>query len=55
MTKTYKREVAIVLLLSLIPSYYFGGNELVSTLVWPVFGFATGAFGLDAVSKQVMK
>ena len=52
--KTYKREVATVLLCSLIPAYYFGGAELTGLLVWPIFGFASAAFGLDALSKQVL-
>ena len=55
MSKTYKREVASVLLLSLVPAYIFGGVELVGVLVWPIFGFATAAYGLDSVAKQVMK
>jgi hypothetical protein len=52
--KTYKREVATILLCSLVPAYYFGGTELTGLLVWPIFGFASAAFGLDALSKQVL-
>ena len=52
--KTYKRELATILLCSLVPAYYFGGTELTELLVWPIFGFASAAFGLDALSKQVL-
>jgi len=55
--KTYKREVAAVLLL-----YYFGmltasiwypdASEAAESVKIPAFTFATGAFALDAASKQ---
>lgn len=50
--KTYKREVAAVLLLALGYTVWTGDHEMVSTLVWPVMTFAGAAFGLDAVVKQ---
>jgi len=52
--KSWKREVAAVLLLALIPAYLLGGTALIAVIVWPVFGFATAAFGLDSIAKQVL-
>jgi hypothetical protein len=51
--KTYKREVALGLLI------FFGyvvetkGEEIVELLVWPTFTFAGLAFGLDWGHKQL--
>ncbi len=55
--KTYKREVALALLFVLA---VVGGGALLNEqamlifdkLRWPVFTFAAGAFGLDALAKQ---
>lgn len=57
-TKTYKREVAVVMLL-----YYFGmltagiwypgAAEAAEAVKFEAFAFAAGAFALDAVAKQV--
>tara|TARA_R100001594_G_scaffold129838_1_gene168627 strand:+ start:108 stop:305 length:198 start_codon:yes stop_codon:yes gene_type:complete len=49
--KTYKREVASVLLLGLAYVVYTGDVEMVNALVWPILGFAAGAFGLDALKQ----
>ena len=49
--KTYKREVACVLLLCLGYVVYTGNVEMVNALVWPIVGFAAGAFGLDAFKQ----
>lgn len=50
-TKTYKREVACVLLLGLGYVVYTGNLEMVNAIVWPIMGFAAAAFGLDAVKQ----
>lgn len=51
--KTYKREVAIVLLAGLGVVVFSGNIEMVKVLVWPVFAFAMAAFGMDSYAKQV--
>lgn len=57
--KTYKREVATILLVSLALLTFFWvyfGNEMageaVKVLNLPIFAFAGAAFGLDSVVKQ---
>ena len=50
--KTYKREVAFLMLLGLAALVYTGNVPMVEVMVWPVIGFAAAAFGLDAVAKQ---
>ncbi len=57
--KTYKREVASILLLSLALLTFFwvyfgneGAGEAVKVLNLPIFAFAGAAFGLDSVAKQ---
>jgi len=49
--KTYKREVAIALLLWLVYIVEVKDAALVEVLVWPVFSFAAAAFGFDQYSK----
>ncbi len=57
--KTWKRETAIGLFVGLFAFAGWGaaGNEsaieVVSVLALPVILFGMGAFGLDAVSKQI--
>lgn len=53
--KTWKREVAAVLLAGLGYIVYTGDTEMVNALVWPIMFFAAGAFGLDATAKQLRK
>ena len=53
MKKTYKREVAIGLLIFLGYVVETKGSEIVELLVWPVFTFAGLAFGLDWGYKQL--
>ena len=50
-TKTYKREVAVVLLLGLGYLVFMDKLEMVNAVVWPIIGFAAGAFGIDAVKQ----
>ena len=50
--KTYKREIACVLIAGLGGVVYVGDIEMVKVLVWPIIGFAAAAFGLDAVGSQ---
>ncbi len=56
-TKTYKREVAGVMLLYLAIAFGWGiynteAMEAARFLTLPIFGFAAGAFTIDAVFKQ---
>ncbi len=60
MQKTYKREVAIGMLVFLgiffIASlFYTEAAQVAEYLTTPVFMFAAAAFGVDAYSKQVLK
>lgn len=50
-SKTYKREVAIALLLWLVYLVEVKDVTLVEVLVWPIFSFAAAAFGFDQYSK----
>ncbi|MDC0657035.1 hypothetical protein N6L27_03395 [Leisingera sp. SS27] len=57
--KTYKRETAWALLAALAGAFAYGhgaGQEAVvdsaKFMATPVFLFAAGAFGLDAIAKQ---
>lgn len=49
--KTYKRELAVILLLWLAYVVEVKETPLVEILVWPVFSFAAAAFGFDAYGK----
>ena len=51
--KSYKREVAVLLLVGLGWVVFTGNITMVEVLVWPVFAFATAAFGLDSYAKQI--
>ncbi len=51
--KTFKRELAVVLLAGLCWVVYQGDTEMVKVLIWPTFTFAAAAFGLDSYAKQV--
>lgn len=53
--KTYKRETAAVMLVGLGVLVAMGDAAMVEIMVWPIVGFAAGAFGLDAVAKQWTK
>ncbi len=51
MSKTFKREVAVALLLWLVYLVEVKDTALVEVLVWPIFSFAAAAFGFDQYSK----
>ena len=53
--KTFKREVAIALLLWLVYVVEVKDVAIVEVLVWPIFAFLGAAFGLDAYSKQLQQ
>lgn len=49
--KTFKREVAVILLLWFFYVVEVKDAKIIEILVWPVFTFVTAAFGLDQYSK----
>lgn len=49
--KTYKREVAVALLLWLAYVVEVKEANLVEILVWPIFSFVAAAFGFDQYAK----
>ena len=51
--KTYKRELAIALLIWLIYVVEVKDVTVVEVLVWPIFAFVGAAFGFDAWGKQI--
>lgn len=51
MRKTFKREVAVALLVWLVYLTEMKDESLVEILVWPVFSFAAAAFGFDQYAK----
>ena len=50
--KTYKREVAVLMLLAIFTMAFMGMLEALAILTAPVFLFAMGVFGLDWASRQ---
>lgn len=49
--KTYKRELAVVLLVWFAYIVEVKEPQVVQILVWPVFAFAAASFGFDQFSK----
>ena len=49
--KTYKRELAVVLLVWLMYVVEVKDVAVIEVLVWPVFSFAAAAFGFDQYAK----
>jgi len=49
--KTYKRELAVALLLWLVYVVEVKDATIVEILVWPIFSFAAAAFGFDQYAK----
>lgn len=54
MAKTYKRELAVSLLIWLVYLVEVKDVTLVEVLVWPIFAFVGAAFGFDAWGKQIV-
>lgn len=53
--KTFKREIALALLLWLVYVVEVKDVAIVEVLVWPIFAFLGASFGLDAYSKQLQQ
>jgi hypothetical protein len=51
--KTYKRELAVTLLVWLAYVVEVKDVSIVEVLVWPIFAFVGAAFGFDAMAKQL--
>lgn len=51
MKKTFKREVAIALILWLVYVVEVKDAAIIEILVWPIFSFVAAAFGFDAYGK----
>lgn len=49
--KTYKREIAVVLLIWLMYVVEVKNVDIVEVLVWPIFSFVAAAFGFDQYAK----
>jgi hypothetical protein len=49
--KTFKRELAVALILWLVYIVEVKDVQIIETLVWPIFSYVTAAFGLDAYGK----
>lgn len=49
--KTFKRELAILLIVWLVYIVEVKDVQIIEILVWPVFSYVTAAFGLDAYGK----
>lgn len=53
--KTFKREVAVSLLLWLVYIVEVKDVQVIEVLVWPIFSFAAAAFGFDQYAKLQRK
>ena len=51
MKKTYKRELAILLIVWLVYLVETKDIDIVEITIWPIFSFVTAAFGFDAYGK----
>jgi hypothetical protein len=49
--KTFKREIAVAMLVWLVYIVEVKNVSIIEVLVWPIFTFAAAAFGLDAYGK----
>lgn len=54
-TKTFKRELALVMLAFLGGLAFWDNAQMVELFIAPIFAFVTVAFSLDAYSKQIVK
>ena len=50
--KTYKRELAVLLILWLVYIVEVKDVQIIEILVWPVFSFAAAAFGFDQYTPE---
>ena len=50
-SKTFKREIAVALLVWLVYIVEVKDVTIIEVLVWPIFTFAAAAFGIDAYGK----
>lgn len=50
--KTYKRELAVLLLVWLVYIVETKDANVIALVVWPVFTVAAGAFGIDWYGKS---
>jgi len=53
--KTFKRELAVALLVWLMYVVEVKDVSIIEVLVWPIFAFAGAAFGFDSFSKQLQQ
>lgn len=53
--KTWKRELAVIILVWFMYVVEVKSENTVEMLVWPVFTVVSAAFGYDAFSKQLLK
>jgi len=53
-TKTFKRELALMMLVFLGGLAFWGNVQMVELFITPIFAFVTIAFGLDAYAKQIV-
>lgn len=53
MKKTFKREVAIGLLFFIVYLALTGSVEVLEVVTGPFMLFCLGAFGMDAIAKQI--
>jgi len=49
--KSFKRELAIALIVWLVYIVEVKDAHIIEILVWPIFSYVTAAFGLDAYGK----
>ena len=49
--KSFKRELAIGLIVWLVYIVEVKDVQIIEILVWPIFSYVTAAFGLDAYGK----
>jgi hypothetical protein len=51
-SKTFKRELAVVLLVWLVYVVETKDEKIIELLVWPIFTYVTAAFGVDAYGRM---
>jgi hypothetical protein len=53
--KTYKREIAVVLLAYLMYLGFVDNYRVLEVVVWPFMVYVLAAFGFDSYNKQTLK